>query len=1404
MAVDGDVALRRRRAASRRPSLADGRRRVGRTGRGCRSDAPRSPATAVAAAPRARPARADPALAVRRQHDRQGRRRHPLRRPGLSRQVRERARPSADRMRLAAIGAAAVVLLGFGWRLRLSRPDYAQVLQGGAVAVLYLTLFAAFRFYGVLAALPAFVLMVAVAALAAALAVLQDARSLAVIGALGGFATPLIVSTGSDNHVALFTYYFVLDLGIAAVAWSKTWRPLNLVGFVATFIVATAWGVLKYRPEDFATSQALPDRLLPALRRHPRAAGAPPRRRAAPGAAAHRARDAWVNSSLLFGLPTVTFALEYGLVRDTPFGAALAALVLGRLLRRCSRRWMRKRPELGITFDATLAIATVFLTLVIPFALDERSTAGAWTLEGAGLVWIGFRQQRGLPRAFGYLLLVARRPGDAARPRAPRRADAGLQRLSLQRPDGRGGVARRARSSSIAPAAPARSSDGEEACEPLLIALATLWLVATAAIEIDSVRCRRGSRSPPRWPRPARSPLLYAALGAPPRLAGDRLAGAGACAARLRRRRARRRRCSPIRSPTAAGGPGRSPSPRMRSCCAWPRRAGREPSAHAVHALGAVALALVGALLGRAATARLGRLRRAPGRGSAGWSCRRRCCSCCRGRRRRGVWPVRAAARRRIATAPARCSPPASGSGRWSPTSPPTARRRRCRTCRSSIRSTSASASRWSRPCCGCAARRPRRAVVAGARPPPPASSGSTRSSCAASITTPACRTTFDAWLASLAVQTGITLLWTAIALVTMWLAATRAARAAVGRRRGAARRAVVLKLLLVDLSGSGSVTRIVSFIGVGVLMLVIGYVAPLPAKEVSPCRDLMRCASRAIAVLLAARCSVAAGRCRRAGAVSLQRADRDRQRRRRSCSCALPPAAYGHAEQDDLRDLRIVDARGERVPFALLAAAAGDGAARASRCARRRSIRCRRGRRRRRLAVAGRRRRRRRSHQRAAPRRPADTRGAAPRESGGWLIDSGETRRRRAAAAAACACAGRARPSSRPPTAIETSDDLRQWRARGQRPGDGVAIAEPARWRSRSSACPRRRPLRSPASGPSRGAAPVLTGASVLVAERQRVAVDSARELTFAPSPEPAGARAPDAARARAALRSRRRPAAGRRRPALRRRHARRAGAPAGPRARRRAVARARRRRLLSPRARRRRRQLAGARRCRRRSASCAWFPTSAPRRSTASTRAWSSMRRWRRSSSPTQGEPPFRLLAGSRDAPAGALPVARVVPQLEQRAAALRSRRRSARSRRRGGRARRRAGVAPGAPAALAALGRADRRRRRLGALVWRLARPAPARAADRRAAGAERAARSGAEELADRLQLVDAVADRLDDHQDRRAEDQADGAPEPAEQRARRRRPRTGSSGWRGRSTTASAGCRRRRGSRTSWRR
>ena len=727
-------------------------------------------------------------------------------------------------LRLASIALAAIVLLGFGWRLRTRRPDYAQVLQGGAIAVLYLTLFAAFKFYGVIGALPAFVLMVAVAAFAAALAVLQDARSLAIVGALGGFATPLIVSTGSNNYVALFAYYFVLDAGIAAVAWSKTWRPLNLIGFVATFLVATAWGVLKYRPEDFATSEAF---LVAFFLLFVLILVLPARRLAVGGDGPPMARsDAWVNSSLLFGLPTVVFALQYGLVRGTPFAAAFSAVVLGAFYVALAM-WMRKRPALGLTFDASLAIATIFLTLVIPFALDERSTAGAWTLEGAGLVWIGLRQRRALPRGFGYLLLLIAGLSMLLghdRYGAPTAVfNAYLFNGLMGAPASLAAAffVQRARASGQ----PLR--DGEETAEPILIGLATLWLASTAFLQIDSFvkggwflaavvaaastvaagyallssRLRWPAIA---WPTVALTPLLFAAAALDAALLANPAAYGGwwawpiAFAAHL------------VVLRLAA--------PR------WPETVG-----HVVHALGLVTLALLGALLGRALTAGWG-----DGDSAwpwLGWLIAPAALLLVLPRPATArVWPVRSLPRAYRESAGAVL---AVGLWLW--------------TLVANIASE------------GSAAPLPHVPLLN----PLDIGIGIALAACwlwlrstgqaTRSMLALAAAAGFvwlnamlvrgfhhyggvpyrvDAWLGSLAVQTGITLLWTAIALVTMWIGARRAWR--MPWVAGAALLgAVVLKLLLVDLSGTGSVTRIVSFIGVGVLMLVIGYVAPLPAREV-------------------------------------------------------------------------------------------------------------------------------------------------------------------------------------------------------------------------------------------------------------------------------------------------------------------------------------------------------------------------------------------------------------------------------------------------------------------------------------------------------------------------------------------------------------------------------------------
>ena len=91
-----------------------------------------------------------------------------------------------------------------------------------------------------------------------------------------------------------------------------------------------------------------------------------------------------------------------------------------------------------------------------------------------------------------------------------------------------------------------------------------------------------------------------------------------------------------------------------------------------------------------------------------------------------------------------------------------------------------------------------------------------------------------DGALRSGTVQTGLSLLWTTCALAAMFIASRRATRP-LWMAGAALLGIVVAKLLLVDLSHTGALLRIVSFIGVGLLMLVIGYLSPLPPAAGTP-----------------------------------------------------------------------------------------------------------------------------------------------------------------------------------------------------------------------------------------------------------------------------------------------------------------------------------------------------------------------------------------------------------------------------------------------------------------------------------------------------------------------------------------------------------------------------------------
>ena len=297
-------------------------------------------------------------------------------------------------VRLAGIGATGVVLLVIGWRLRLRSRGYGLLLQGGGVAVVYLTLFAAVKLAGLQPLALVFALMLSVSLLAALLAVKQDAQALAVVAALGGYATPLLLSTGGGAIAMLLGYDFVLGLGVALVAWFKHWPRLNLIAFGFTAVVASAWGLTGYTPADYAVAQGF---LIAFWLLFTAVLLMPGRRAQAP--------EVWLQSTLLFGVPVFGSGMQYALLKPDSTAIALAALVIGAAYVGLAA-WVRRRAAHALVFEAFIALGAVFGTLVIPFALSAEATAGAWALEGAGAVWLGLRQRRLRVLASGLALMV--------------------------------------------------------------------------------------------------------------------------------------------------------------------------------------------------------------------------------------------------------------------------------------------------------------------------------------------------------------------------------------------------------------------------------------------------------------------------------------------------------------------------------------------------------------------------------------------------------------------------------------------------------------------------------------------------------------------------------------------------------------------------------------------------------------------------------------------------------------------------------------------------------------------------------------------------------------------------------------------------------------------------------------
>jgi len=312
------------------------------------------------------------------------------------------------------IGPSGRVLIGLvaggaliAWSERFRDRGYAifsYSLKAVGSGTLYLSLWAAFSLYQLIPPGAAFVAMIAVTGLIGFMAWAQDAELLGLYAIAGALSTPLLVSTGENHEVTLFSYLLVLNVAMLVLVALRPWSRLLFAAFAGTVIFVLGWWSEFYSDAQFARTTFfvaiffLIFAIAPRLVRVDLEDDAP--------------HSAWDNLALV-ALPVLNaafgFIAFYNLLDVLKSDWAEAFLAVGFaafylfMLQLPAQRGLRKSPRL--LTDLHLTAAVVFLTIAIPLKAQGRWLTIGWLAEGAALLWMASRARLRLLLALALLCL---------------------------------------------------------------------------------------------------------------------------------------------------------------------------------------------------------------------------------------------------------------------------------------------------------------------------------------------------------------------------------------------------------------------------------------------------------------------------------------------------------------------------------------------------------------------------------------------------------------------------------------------------------------------------------------------------------------------------------------------------------------------------------------------------------------------------------------------------------------------------------------------------------------------------------------------------------------------------------------------------------------------------------------
>jgi uncharacterized membrane protein len=133
----------------------------------------------------------------------------------------------------------------------------AGPVSAAGIVMLYVAFFAGHNLYQLFEVVPAFIGMSAVTAVAAVVAIRYSSMFNAILGVVGGLATPLVLSTGTTRPEGLFLYLILLNAGYLFVSNRQRWQILAPLLLAGTSGIQAAWYGGIASPATLATTLVL-------------------------------------------------------------------------------------------------------------------------------------------------------------------------------------------------------------------------------------------------------------------------------------------------------------------------------------------------------------------------------------------------------------------------------------------------------------------------------------------------------------------------------------------------------------------------------------------------------------------------------------------------------------------------------------------------------------------------------------------------------------------------------------------------------------------------------------------------------------------------------------------------------------------------------------------------------------------------------------------------------------------------------------------------------------------------------------------------------------------------------------------------------------------------------------------